>query len=148
MIKFYYPCSFSFFVSFFFVIYQVKYAIHRHTRCPVAVKIMNHAKIKEQKMTSKVVREINILKQCAHPYVMRMFETINTPTDMFVICEYVKGGELFEYIVDKGRIDPFEARRIFRQLIDGVEYLHNNLICHRDLKVNVAVHVFTTFISI
>lgn len=124
------------------ILTKVKYAIHRHTRCPVAVKIMNHAKIEEQNMTAKVIREINILKQCSHVHVMRMFETINTPTDMFVICEHVKGGELFEYIVDRGRIEPFEARRIFRQLIDGVEYLHNNSICHRDLKVKEYSRIF------
>ena len=44
------------------------------------------------------------------------------------------GGELFEYIVDNGRLAPPEARRLFVQLVSGVEYLHSHMICHRDLK--------------
>lgn len=48
--------------------------------------------------------------------------------------EYVSGGELFEHIVAKGRLDPEEARSIFQQVISGVEYCHFHRIVHRDLK--------------
>ena len=41
---------------------------------------------------------------------------------------------MFEYIVDNGRLAPVEARRLFVQLVSGVEYLHSHMICHRDLK--------------
>ena len=59
---------------------------------------------------------------------MRLFEVVNSPTDLFMVCEFVSGGELFEYIVDSGRLAPPEARRIFRQLISGVgtvAHVHN-----------------------
>jgi len=54
--------------------------------------------------TKQVRREINILKLCTHPHIIRLYEVIDTPSDIFVVMEYVSGGELFDYIVAKGRV--------------------------------------------
>jgi len=59
---------------------------------------------------------------------------IDTPTDIFLVNEYVSGGELFDYIVSKGRLSADEARNFFHQIISGVEYCHFQKIVHRDLK--------------
>lgn len=48
--------------------------------------------------------------------------------------EHVEGGELFDYIVKKGRITESEGLRFFQQIIVGVEHCHRHLVCHRDLK--------------
>lgn len=48
--------------------------------------------------------------------------------------EYVPNGELFDYLVSKGRLDTNEARHYFQQIISGVDYCHRYNICHRDLK--------------
>ena len=50
------------------------------------------------------------------------------------MLEYVQGGELFDYIVNNGRLSEQEAVRIFRQIITGLAYCHRFKICHRDLK--------------
>lgn len=50
------------------------------------------------------------------------------------MLELVAGGELFDYIVARGRVKEKEARKFFRQIISGVEYCHANLVVHRDLK--------------
>ena len=72
-------------------------------------------------MAEKVRREINILKMCTHPHIIRLYvlphlnfdcvltadlryEVIDTPSDIFVVMEYVSGGELFDYIVSRGRV--------------------------------------------
>lgn len=47
----------------------------------------------------------------------------------------VQAGELFDYIVEKGRLLEDEARHFFQQIISGVEYCHRNMVVHRDLKV-------------
>ena len=48
--------------------------------------------------------------------------------------EHANAGELFEYIVKKGRVDSVTAALFFKMILDGVEYLHKNTVCHRDLK--------------
>ena len=85
-------------------------------------------------MEEKVQREINILHLCTHPHIIRLYEVIDTPTDIFLVNEYVAGGELFDYIVSKGRLSADEARNFFHQIISGVEYCHFQKIVHRDLK--------------
>jgi serine/threonine protein kinase len=44
------------------------------------------------------------------------------------LLEYVEGGELFEYLVSKGRLDEEEARHHFQQIILGLDYCHHHLI--------------------
>lgn len=109
-------------------------AHHITTHQKVAVKILNKGKIKQQEMAEKVRREINILKMCTHPHIIRLYEVIDTPSDIFVVMEYVSGGELFDYIVSRGRLPPDEARHFFHQIISGIEYCHYHKIVHRDLK--------------
>jgi len=113
---------------------KVKLATHTVTGHKVAVKILNKAKIKQLGMEEKVQREINILHLCTHPHIIRLYEVIDTPTDIFLVNEYVSGGELFDYIVSKGRLSADEARNFFHQIISGVEYCHFQKIVHRDLK--------------
>lgn len=62
------------------------------------------------------------------------YQVISTPTDIFMIMEYVSGGELFDYIVKHGKLKEHEARRFFQQIISGVDYCHRHMIVHRDLK--------------
>jgi 5'-AMP-activated protein kinase, catalytic alpha subunit len=100
----------------------------------VAIKIINKQKMHQMNMHEKLSREINILKVMAHPHVIRMYELIDTPTELFMVMEYVSGGELFDYIVHKVRLRESEARRLFQQIIAGVEFCHQHMVCHRDLK--------------
>eukprot|EP01035_Chromulina_nebulosa_P021991 gene21991-28466_t len=113
---------------------KVKLGIHDETNQKVAVKILNKGKIKHMEMAEKVRREINILKMCTHPHIIRLYEVIDTPSDIFVVMEFVSGGELFDYIVSRGRLPAEEARHFFQQIISGIEYCHFHKIVHRDLK--------------
>lgn len=51
-----------------------------------------------------------------HPHIIRLYEVIETPSDIYVVMEYVKSGELFDYIVEKGRLQEDEARNFFQQV--------------------------------
>lgn len=81
-----------------------------------------------------VRREIKILRLFMHPHIIRLYEVVETANDIYVVMEYVKSGELFDYIVEKGRLMEDEARHFFQQIISGVEYCHRNMVVHRDLK--------------
>ncbi|KAG2591368.1 serine/threonine protein kinase OSK1-like isoform X1 [Panicum virgatum] len=113
---------------------KVKIAEHISTGHKVAIKILNRRKIRGMEMEEKVKREIKILRLFMHPHIIRLYEVIDTPADIYVVMEYVKSGELFDYIVEKGRLQEDEARRFFQQIISGVEYCHRNMVVHRDLK--------------
>ncbi|KAL2493018.1 SNF1-related protein kinase catalytic subunit alpha KIN10 [Abeliophyllum distichum] len=113
---------------------KVKIAEHVQTRYKVAIKILNRRKMKSPDMEEKVRREIKICRLFVHPHVIRLYEVIETPADIYVVMEYVKHGELFDYIVEKGRLQEDEARHFFQQIISGVDYCHRNMVVHRDLK--------------
>jgi 5'-AMP-activated protein kinase, catalytic alpha subunit len=63
-----------------------------------------------------VSREIEILKMIRHPNIIQLFEIIETPKQLFLIMEYVSGGELFEYIVNKQQLPESEACKFFQQI--------------------------------
>lgn len=113
---------------------KVKLAIHEDTSLKVAIKIVNKAKMLSMDMHEKIRREITILQNLHHPHVVRLYELIDTPTDIFMVIEYVSGGELFDHIVQNSRLQEPEARKFFQQILCGVEYCHHHTICHRDLK--------------
>ncbi|CAO3574886.1 unnamed protein product [Mortierella alpina] len=74
------------------------------------------------------------MKLIDHPHVIRLYNVYETEKELFLIMEYVSGGELFEYLVNKGRLDEAEALRFFQQIIVGLAFCHKRKICHRDLK--------------
>eukprot|EP01104_Vermistella_antarctica_P016174 TRINITY_DN5474_c0_g1_i2.p1 TRINITY_DN5474_c0_g1~~TRINITY_DN5474_c0_g1_i2.p1 ORF type:complete len:421 (+),score=75.72 TRINITY_DN5474_c0_g1_i2:314-1576(+) len=113
---------------------KVKVAEHEVTRHKVAVKILNRKKIKTLRMDEKIRREIQILKLFRHPHIIKLYEVIETPTDIFMVMEYVSGGELFDFIVQHGKVSESTARSFFQQVIAGVEYCHHHMVVHRDLK--------------
>lgn len=112
---------------------DVPVATHSMTGHKVAMKIINRRKIQHMDMTSRVKREIQYLKVLRHPHIIKLYEVITTSTDIIMVIEYA-GQELFEYIVNKGRMEEHEARRFFQQIICAIEYCHRHKIVHRDLK--------------
>nr|XP_039265292.1 5'-AMP-activated protein kinase catalytic subunit alpha-2-like [Styela clava] len=113
---------------------KVKIATHHITGHKVAVKILNRRKIKSLDVVSKIKREIQNLKLFRHPHIIKLYQVFSTPTDIFMVMEYVPGGELFDYIVKNGKLKEFEARKFFQQIISGVDYCHRHKVVHRDLK--------------
>ncbi|KAL7310447.1 serine/threonine-protein kinase gin4 [Mucor circinelloides] len=116
---------------------RVKLGVHRNTGEQVAIKIISKAHLAANPAIEKAVRrEIAIMKLIHHPNVMSLIDVIDDPasSDLYLILEYVEGGELFEYLVSKGRLGEAEARHHFQQIILGLDYCHHHLICHRDLK--------------
>lgn len=81
-----------------------------------------------------IEREVVIMKLIDHPNVMRLYDVWENKNELYLILEYIEGGELFDYLVQKGRLDEDEAVGYFRQIIAGVDYCHRFNICHRDLK--------------
>ena len=83
---------------------MVVVGVNEITKTKVAVKILNKRKIKTLGMFDKIKREIKILKLFNHPHIIKLYEYIDTPSDIFVILEYASGGELFELISRKEKV--------------------------------------------
>ncbi|KAM8874812.1 5'-AMP-activated protein kinase catalytic subunit alpha-2 isoform 2-T2 [Spinachia spinachia] len=113
---------------------KVKIGQHQLTGHKVAVKILNRQKIRSLDVVGKIKREIQNLKLFRHPHIIKLYQVISTPTDFFMVMEYVSGGELFDYICKHGRVEDTEARRLFQQIISAVDYCHRHMVVHRDLK--------------
>ncbi|EOY15540.1 CBL-interacting protein kinase 8 isoform 1 [Theobroma cacao] len=113
---------------------KVKFAQNTETGESVAMKVLDRSTIIKHKMVDQIKREISIMKLVRHPYVVRLHEVIASRTKIYIILEFITGGELFDKIVHNGRLSEAEARRYFQQLIDGVEYCHSKGVYHRDLK--------------
>ncbi|OAQ32363.1 Pkinase-domain-containing protein [Linnemannia elongata AG-77] len=113
----------------------VKLARHRKTNEKVAVKIISKASLANKAAVHRgIEREIAIMKLINHPHVIRLYDVYETEKELFLVMEFVAGGELFEYLVNKGRLDESEALRFFQQIIVGLAFCHKRKICHRDLK--------------
>ncbi|XP_061381461.1 serine/threonine-protein kinase BRSK2 isoform X2 [Danaus plexippus] len=111
----------------------VKLGVHCVTGKKVAIKIINREKLSES-VLMKVEREIAIMKLIEHPHVLGLSDVYENKKYLYLVLEHVSGGELFDYLVKKGRLTPKEARRFFRQIISALDFCHSHSICHRDLK--------------
>ncbi|XP_041017269.1 CBL-interacting serine/threonine-protein kinase 8 isoform X1 [Juglans microcarpa x Juglans regia] len=113
---------------------KVKFAQNTETGESVAMKVLDRNTIIKHKMVDQIKREISIMKLVRHPYVVRLHEVLASRTKIYIILEYITGGELFDKIVRHGRLSEAESRRYFQQLIDGVDFCHSKGVYHRDLK--------------
>ena len=112
----------------------VKLGEHIKTKQKVAIKILNKEKIKEGEDSVRIKREIKILSMMDHPNIIKTYKISENSKSLYIIMEYCDGGELFDYIVKKEKLDENEASIFFFQLINALEYIHSLGIAHRDLK--------------
>jgi 5'-AMP-activated protein kinase catalytic alpha subunit len=90
---------------------KVRVGTHLLTEEKVAVKILEKDKIVDTNDVDRVSREIHILKVLRHPVVVQLYEIIESENELYLIMEYARGGELFEFIVSHKRVREKEAAR-------------------------------------
>uniref|UniRef100_A0A0A9XVD0 non-specific serine/threonine protein kinase n=1 Tax=Lygus hesperus TaxID=30085 RepID=A0A0A9XVD0_LYGHE len=111
---------------------KVRLASHLLTGEKVAIKIMEKATLGRD--LSRVLSEVEALKNLTHQHITQVYEVIETDEVIYIVMEYCSGGELFDYIVNNKRLCESEARGFFRQILSAVAFLHNRGYAHRDLK--------------
>ncbi|KAL0904400.1 hypothetical protein M5K25_026504 [Dendrobium thyrsiflorum] len=113
---------------------KVKFARRIDDGEAFAVKILDRKRILDLKIDEQIKREIATLKLLKHPNVVRLVEVSASKTRIYMVLEYINGGELFDQIATKGRLSEQVGRKLFQQLIDGISYCHDRGVYHRDLK--------------
>jgi serine/threonine protein kinase len=115
---------------------KVKLGWKRDGSIQVAIKLIRRESLgSNPSRLPKIYREISILRELAHPNIVRLHEMVETDRHIGIIMEYASGGELFDYILNNRYLKDNSARRLFAQLVSGVGYLHKKGIVHRDLKL-------------
>ena len=98
----------------------------------VAIKVIE--KVQENMIDDlEIKNEINILKTLSHPNIVKIYEFFDTPIYYYIVTEYCKKGELFDYIQNK--YNERQLAVLFYQVFSGLVYLHEKKILHRDLKL-------------
>ena len=107
---------------------------HIQTRIYYACKVVSRALLVEQHIFDRFEQEVRILQSFKHPNIVHVEQIVFTEENIYLVMEYCAKGELFKHIVNTGPLEESEARRLFRQMTEGLEFVHAHNIAHRDLK--------------
>jgi len=113
----------------------VKEAVDRQTGNRVAIKIMN------KKQCGKAIcqNEVHVLtqlnKRVKHQRVTPVLDVFEDQDNLYIVLELLQGGELFERVIERGRLSEPEVADILRKLVYALEALHRHGILHRDIKL-------------
>jgi len=92
-----------------------------------------------QRIADSMRREVSILFSLRHPRIVSLFDVVEapegkTPDKLYLVMELVQGCELFDKIVERGALTEPQARYVFIQITEGLQYIHSKDIVYRDLK--------------
>mmetsp|Transcript_15689 Transcript_15689/g.40110 ORF Transcript_15689/g.40110 Transcript_15689/m.40110 type:complete len:632 (-) Transcript_15689:88-1983(-) len=116
----------------------VQWGVRRGTEEEIAVKIISRALLR---LNMDLLQEIALLRSLRHENIVRLYEAVYTPNNLYIVMELVDGMPLFDAILENKNYSEDVARRILRKLLSGLRYLHRNGVAHRDIKPeNIQVH--------
>ncbi|XP_064612778.1 serine/threonine-protein kinase Chk2-like isoform X2 [Liolophura sinensis] len=118
---------------------EVKLAFEKGSCKKFAVKIISKKKFSvggktPVNMASHVMSEVRILKSLKHPCIIGIEDVVDSPDTLYIVLELVEGGELFDRVINAGKIEEPVSKLLFYQMVCAVKYLHDKGITHRDLK--------------
>ncbi len=82
-----------------------------------------------------------LIRSNFQPNIIKVLNTFQTEHGIHIVMELLKGGDLFDRIVEKGRYSEMAARKIMRKILSAVSYLHSHNIIHRFFCLYLCVHV-------
>jgi len=103
-------------------------------RTPLALKIMKKSEVIRLKQVEHVKAEVAILARIEHPFVVNLLARFQDDKRLFLLLEFVNGGELFSHLRRQGRLPDADAKFYAGEIILAFAYLHSKNIIYRDLK--------------
>ena len=120
---------------------QVRIAEHRQAKVKCAIKIIKKNRITtSQTLVGLMQDELSVLEDVTHPNIMRIYELLHDDRFFYIVSEFIKYGELFDYVIkrathaDIGAMSEAEVRHVAFQLFYALNYMHERKVMHRDIK--------------
>ena len=101
----------------------------------VAIKSFNKKNLINESSKNKILYETNLMRGLCHPSVTKILETFECENYMLIIMEYISGGNLQNFVKKRRKLCEKTAKILFRQIIQGIRYIHSKGIVHRDIKL-------------
>ena len=114
---------------------EVYQAVHKATNKNYAIKVYDRYQMSQAHRLKNINNEIRIVKKLDHPNLVKLFTVYKTVAKIYLIMELVRGVALSNYLKENVKIDETECKKIFKQIVEGIDYLHSKLVCHRDIKL-------------
>ena len=123
---------------------KVNLALHVASGRLVAIKTFSKKHLKNKHAKQKIKHEINILSHLRHPFINQILDSFETDKHIFIVMEYVCG-DLLDFIRKRGKLSESISKLIFKQIIEGLRYIHKKKIVHRDIKLdNILIDLTNT----
>ena len=113
---------------------EVRLCKKKKTKEFFACKIVPRSRLHSTALESRFEYEIRINQQLHHPGVVQMIDLLCDEKNYYVIMEFCPNGDLFSYIVDRGKLTEAQAKPFVRQILEALQYLHSMDVSHRDMK--------------
>ncbi|XP_075564944.1 serine/threonine-protein kinase DCLK2 isoform X2 [Pelecanus crispus] len=110
----------------------VKECVERSTGKEFALKIIDKAKCCGKEHL--IENEVSILRRVKHPNIIMLIEEMDTQTELYLVMELVKGGDLFDAITSSTKYTERDGSAMVYNLASALKYLHGLNIVHRDIK--------------
>jgi serine/threonine protein kinase len=109
-------------------------AVHTKTGAEVAIKAIR-CQTSSMEALEHVQREVSLLRQMDHPFIVSFFDLLHNDTYAFFVMELVSGGCLGKYLREQAPLPETDCRRLFYEIVAVLDYLHTTKhVIHRDLK--------------
>ncbi|XP_075032660.1 myosin light chain kinase 2, skeletal/cardiac muscle [Mixophyes fleayi] len=111
---------------------EVHVCTEKSSGLQLVAKVLKFLNERDREMA---INEVNVMNQLDHPNLIQMFDAVETPNEIFLLLEYVGGGELFGRIIDENyQLMEVDAMVFVRQICEGIFYMHQMYVLHLDLK--------------
>ncbi|XP_035462415.2 serine/threonine-protein kinase DCLK2-like [Scophthalmus maximus] len=110
----------------------VKECVERSTGQEFALKVIDKARCSGKEHL--IENEVAVLRRVRHPSIIELIEVDETPSQLFLVMELVKGGDLFDAITSSTKYSERDASAMVFNLAGAIKYLHRMNIVHRDIK--------------